>query len=93
MPLRGHHQNHDEERSMRPITELSLAHIGTRITIHYQGNIITGQLTAIEAERETVIIGVFGTEQQAQPGRWDRIDVTIGGVHASVSPSAEWEEA
>lgn len=76
---------------MRPITELSLAHIGTRITIHDQGNIITGPLTAIEAERETVIIGVFGTEQQVRPGRWDRIDVTIGGVHASVSPTAEWE--
>lgn len=76
---------------MRPITELSLTHVGTRITIHDQGNIITGPLTAIEAERETVIIGVFGTEQQVRPGRWDRIDVTIGGAHASVSPNAEWE--
>ena len=76
---------------MNPIISLSLAHIGTRITVHDRGSTITGPLMAIEAARETAVLGVLGGVEQAEPGAWDHIILIIGDIRVGVREDAERE--
>lgn len=75
---------------MSPITTLALADVGHRVTIRDAGNIVSGTLTSLAAQRSAAVTHV-GDTREVRPGEWDRITLSISGVEMDVSTKAKWK--
>ncbi len=78
---------------MKPITELTIGHVGK--TIHVTDNDIdaTGILYRIDAERELIHEGNWAGHSRTHPGPWYELALTIAGNRISVGQTARWEPA
>ena len=66
---------------MKPITELTIGHVGKTIHVTDQDIDVTGILYRIDAERELV------------PGPWYELALTIASSRICVTQAARWEPA
>ena len=82
-----------KETTMKPITELTIGHVGKTIHVTDHDLDITGQLQAIEAERELIHEGTWIGRSRIVPGPWATLTLTITDSRINLTPTAQWEEA
>lgn len=78
---------------MKPITELTIGHIGKTIHVTDQDIDATGTLYRIEAERELIHEGTWADPSRTHPGTWYELALTIGGNRIRLGRTAQWEPA
>lgn len=78
---------------MKPITELTIGHVGKTIHVTDQDIAATGTLYRIEAERELIHEGNWTGPSRAFPGPWYELALTIASSRICVGQTARWEPA
>lgn len=78
---------------MKPLTELTIGHVGKTIHVTDQDIDVTGTLYRIEAERELIHEGTWADPSRTYPGPWYELDLTIAGSRICVTQTARWEPA
>ena len=78
---------------MKPITELTIGHVGKTIRVTDQDIDVTGTLYRIDAERVLIHEGNWAGHSRTHPGPWYELALTIGGNRICVTQTAQWEPA
>ena len=78
---------------MKPITELTIGHVGKIIHVIDQDIDVTGTLYRIEAERELIHERAWVGSSHTYPGPRYELDLTISGSRICVTQTARWEPA
>jgi ABC-type Fe2+-enterobactin transport system substrate-binding protein len=76
---------------MKPITELTIGHIGKTVRIVDDGIALTGTLFAIDAEKTRHTEQTYGGDVHEFVGAWENLTFTVGQNRINLGPDAEWE--